>query len=214
MNNSTKISILTIVITLTLFFSVPYLVTYLDNYVQNLTISATLVINTSVLIIVILKYKLLEEHLIRFVHNLKDGLLFTFIAIFLLSIINFINIHWLKAPIWVPEKEVLSHYALFSPIIICAYSFSYSCLFLLTFKAMTDRFKINKNERLIIFISGAAFGLFVATSFFSVSSHAFIPYFIYYFAISLVTSYIYNQTNNLISMMLAYGIVLGYIILF
>ncbi len=214
MNSPTKIPLWQIFINLGLFFLIPSAINYTNNFTLNTTISTTFVIHTISLILIILNFKTLETHIHRFSANLKDGVYFSVIALVILLIINFVNVRWIQAPIWIPEREVLNSYLLFSPIIILAYTFTYATLFLIVFKSLTDRLKISGNEKIIIALSGISFAIFASVTYLPVTGAALIPNITYIFLISTCTSYIYNQTNTFVPMLIAYGTFLTIICLF
>lgn len=208
LNDSTTLSMTRILATLAIFFAFPYAIDALNMFLQNGTISATVVLHTVTLLLVVLNFDVLEIHFKRLKRNFSDFVFFFILSIVLIELIFFFNNHWLHAAIWVPEKEVMANYIFFAPTMALAYSFSYAISFVISFKAITDRFKVHIGEKLIIFFSGVLFGLFVALSQSSLSLDQLIPLFIYYSLISAVTSYTYNQTHSIFTMACGYGVVL------
>lgn len=208
MTKSTHLSIPRILMTLVLFLIMPYAIKAVNTMIQSQTISGTVILHTLTLILVIMNFDVLEVHYQRLKGKLGDFILFTLIGIALIGFITYLNSQWIHALLWKPEKEVLSSYAFFAPTVALAYSFSYSFSFMLAFKAFTDRFKVHIGELIIIFVSGISFGLLVAFSQSNLQMNYFISSFIYNTLITLVASYIYNQTNSILPVAISYGIVL------
>ncbi len=206
-NQSTSLSIQRILMTLALYFIMPWGARLLDILLQNQTISQTVMLHTITLLLVILNFDILDLHARRLKGKIGDFLFFSILALFCTSLIAFFNQQWLHASVWTPQEEVLHTYTFFIPTILLAYSFSYAVSFMITFKSITDRFKIQLGEKLIIFFSGVFVGLFAALSQcpqWQLST--FIPLFIYFTLISIIGSYTYNQTHSILPMILGYGL--------
>lgn len=209
MTNSTSLSMPRILLTLLVFASVHYAVDAVDIMIQNEVISYTLIIHSCTLILAILNMDVLELHTQRLKGKTSDTLLFTIVALILCAGINYIDTIWLHARMTSLNLTEVSSYSFFNLTFLLAYSFSWAISFVIAFKAITDHFKIRISEQWIILFSGVLFGAFTAL----VHSPAFTlealgPRFIYFFLISIVSSYTYNQTNSILPMGFGYGLAL------
>lgn len=209
MTNSTSLSLTRIFITLAIFFVVPYAADAADLMLNNLVISRTLALNTCAIIVILLNFDVLQLHARRLKENIFDAALFTLLAALLCAAVTLINKNWLLAEIWSFEMAEMSQYSFFFFTMLIAYSFSFSFSFILAFKAITDRFKVRVSEKLIIVFSGVLFGAFMALSMAqSLNPSLLLRMFGYYFLISVIASYTYNQTHSLLPMGFGYGLVL------
>jgi len=215
MTNSTSLSIPRILLTLIVFASVHYAVDAVDMMIQNETISYTLVIHSCTLILTILNLDVLELHANRLKGKTSDTVLFIFVAAILCLGINYVDTTWLHARMTALNLAEVSNYSFFYLTFILAYSFSWALSFVIAFKAITDHFKIRISEQWIILFSGVLFGAFTAVVHSPVMTLEVLgPRFIYFFLVSIVTSYTYNQTNSILPMGFGYGLALLLVNLF
>ena len=206
MKNSTHLSILRILITATLFFAIPFMIPILSDFVTSPTIAATVIIHSVTVFLVISNFDILDLHFKRIRNQLQDVLLYAFFGFLLFFAAILLNHYLFLAPVLVPDLEIIKAYPFFSITIFLAYSFCWSTCFSIAFKAITDRFKVRIGEKIIILFSGILFGLLIAIAFSNFQWELLLRGFIYYFSISIITSYLYNQTHSIIIIIVSYGL--------
>ncbi len=212
--NKTSISIFKIIVTLCAFASIPFIAQLVDLVVNNETLSFTATLHTVNFIIVMLNYNTVEIHVTRVKENFNDFLIFTLIGLVILFGLFYCNEQWFHAGILMPNFDNLVGYELFIPLIYLAYSYAFSSCFVFTFKCFTDRFQVKSNELVIILVSGFSYGLLVSLLMVALTSTSLALNFIFYFIVSTLSAYTYNQSRSLIPMMIAYGTVLFITMLF
>lgn len=168
---------------------------YLLNLVHNIALTNFLIISFISCILIFLNYNLLILHINRAkLSNYKiKYTLFAFICGLIILLINHFIV---KGFVPVIDDYILTKYIFLSPIVIFTFSFSYIFSYTLLYKIITDKIKFEHNRKLTIIITTTIFalllGLFLPTLFTSLLNN-----FIFYLAIFLVISIIYDKTNNL-----------------
>lgn len=206
--NKTNLPFPRIIISLGVFFLLPLCTSLLNSIVSSLTITNTLIISLTALVLTALNWDLLARHGRRFANDLKDGLLFTLVGLIVLGLLAAVNAGFLHAPVFAIEKSILLQYSFFIPVIILVCSLGRALNFTLAFKIFFDRIHLRVNESMTILVSGFLFGLCCTLVMMPISLDAFIRLFIYQFILSLLGSYLYNQTHSFVPMTLAYTLML------
>ena len=202
-----RLSYKRIFITLLLFVAVRLIGDGLDLFVGVPTISYTFALNFIGWVMIIYDWNLFGIHYNRFKKNPGDGLLFAFIGMILLGGWTYVNEHFLHCVEMFPDVEVIRRYFFASPAIIIAFTFIWSVLVSLSFKAVTDRFDIRDKELLIILSSGFVFGLILTAIYTPLSLNMFVPTYLYNTVLIIILSYLYNQSGSLISGIIAYSLI-------
>ena len=205
---NTTIPITKVLLSLLIYFILPLCGPWLNQFVDSYTITYCLIYSAITFLLAALNWKVVQVHIQRFTENLKDGILFTVIAILVLLVMQFIYALFVHPVRPVLEQTIMMHYSFFTPIMVLVFSFGYSFSFTLAFKIFFDRIHLNVNESMTILISGVLFGFLCALIQMPSGFDPFFRFFFYYFFISTLSSYIYNQTHSLIPMTLGYGLVL------
>ncbi len=208
MEKSTNLSVIQILITLILFFGWPYVATLLAGQLENFTIAATFTIHTITLILVVMNFHVFELHYRRIQNKKKETLLFIVVGFILSCAVTIINELFSKGFIFTPELATLKQYSFFYITIILAYTLCYAICFGITFKCFTDRFKVRIGEKAVILGSGLLFGFFVAITQQGLEWPLLLYSFGYNFLISLITAYLYNQTNSILPMIISFSLTL------
>ena len=205
---NTTIPVTKVLISLLIYFILPFSAPWLNQFVDSLTITYCVIYSAITFLLTAFNWNVVQVHIQRYREDLKDCMLFTVIAIILLVIMQIIYTLFVHPAKPVLEQTILLHYSFFTPIMVLVFSIGYSFSFTLAFKIFVDRIHLNVSESMTILISGVVFGFLCALTQMPSGFDPFFRFFFYYFFISALASYIYNQTHSLFPMTLAYGLVL------
>jgi hypothetical protein len=184
------------VLSISLFFLANFLVSLLSPIIINTTITFTMVYSMITAIIFYLNYDLVKSHWVR-CQKCKDKILFFFIGILSFMVILLLNKFYFYAFIYTIDVNTFTTYMPLSILFLIAYSLFYAFNFSIAFKLVTNFFVVHNRELLFIVVSALLFGIVWSLSLFPVTTFAFMQMSILYALISLVFSYLYNQTNTI-----------------
>ncbi|MFI3283541.1 MAG: hypothetical protein R3Y57_00510 [Erysipelotrichaceae bacterium] len=197
-----------VALSIIIFFGGVYSIPYLNTYAQSLMITQSFVYSFISFVILFLNYNLFSLHFARFVEQ-KDKLLFCFVGFLAFMIVYAINAFFLKLPFISIEQTSLQRYALFIPFIVLTLSYFYTISYILVYKLLTDRLNINNAEVKVIFVSSVIFSAILSiVSGFNMQVfdlNLCLSYFALYMMVTLVVSYLYNQTGNLFVSIISMG---------
>lgn len=206
---SSSLSIRRILISLALFAMIPLLSRFLNHYIRNETLCTMFALNLGAASLIMYDWNLFGLHWNRFKKHFGESMLWSVIGFAALGLWFYFNQHLLHGSALLPDKETLSRYPLAVPVILAAFSFSQSEVVNMTFKCLTDHFKIQTQEAVVILMSGFLFGLCftLAEISYPISLAEFIPSYLYNVVLVTILSYLYNQSGNLMPGILSMGTV-------
>lgn len=206
---SSSLSIRRILISLAIFAMIPLLSRFLNQYILNETLCTMFALNLGAAALIMYDWNLFGLHWNRFKNHLAESLLWAVIGFAALGLWFFFNQRLLHGSVLLPDKDTLARYPLAVPVILAAFSFSQSAVVNMTFKCLTDHFKIQTQEAVVILMSGFLFGLCftLAEVSYPISLTVFVPGYFYNVVLVTILSYLYNQSGNLMPGILSMGTV-------
>ncbi len=197
-----------IVISLLIYLLVPVLRLVLTPFTGSETLSLMLALNLSAWILLIYDWELFGLHWNRAKNALTDAILYTVIGIVFLFFWTLFNAAYLNGKMLLPDPDVMHSYPISIPAVLFAYSVSLAVIINISFKCITDHFKVHAREAAMILMSGFIFGLIYTITMTPVSLPFFLQTYLYNVITITALSYLYNQTHSIIPGMSALAIVL------
>ncbi|MFV0380302.1 MAG: hypothetical protein ACK5KQ_05685 [Anaerorhabdus sp.] len=207
-SNSTTLTISRILKSTLCFFLIPILANNITKLINNEIVSFTLSIHLSALILFSMNWDLVSIHYKRFKDDFNESIFFVIIGVIIISILLFVNHFYFNAFSLVINKEELSQVSFFIPLILFAYSFLFASIYIITFKCLSDRLVLKQAEITVISSSSFIFSLLFVIIFIPFDKILWLKGYIFYFIITIILSYLYNQTKSLFTSMLAFSIAL------
>ncbi len=209
---SSALSLKRIVITLILFFLVPVIQCVIYTLNPNETLSYMFALNLVGAVMMIYNWNLFALHYNRAKKNPGDTLIYTLIGCVFIGLWAWFNSSILRGNVLLPDPAVLKNNIFAAPAVFAAYTVIQAEIVSMSFKCLTDHMKIHSREVIIILVSGFAFGLLYTIAFTPLIPEQFIPAYFFNTILVSMLSYLYNQSGNFISGMLAWSIVLSVLI--
>jgi len=214
---STAMSTQRILISLFIFLLMPAIRFLIRNWIGNDTLALMFALNFCVWLLIIYDWELFGLHWLRAKANIPDTLLYSFIGMIVIFIWTYVDLHFLRGTVLLPNPADIRRYPIAYPAVIIAFSFSLSALVNITFKCITDHFKMHAGEAIMILISGFLFGFVYTICITPARPALFFPTYLYNVILICALSYLYNQTHSFIPGILAMGtayLILTILILF
>ncbi len=205
---STTLSIKRIIITVCYFLIVPIVTPLLNMIINNELVSYTFAVNLSGLLILIQNWDLLALHAKRLKEDVKESIFFFFVGIILITGLFYLNSLYLHAFVPIIDIEQAQAFSLFNGIFFLAHSFVFALIYVVTFKCVTDRLKLKHAEIVVILLSGFLFALLFTVTYIPFDLIAWLKGYLFYFVITLVISYLYNQTRSFLPGMIGLAVAL------
>lgn len=202
---SSTLSIKHILITFCFFLIVPILTPFLNNVINNEAISYTFTLNLAGLLTLIYNWNLISLHARRLNEDKHEGLFFFGIGLIALTLLCISNQIFLRAFAPIIRPEQVQGFALFNIIFFLSYSFIFALIYVVTFKCVTDRLNLKNAELIVILLSGFIFSLVFMICYIPFNVLEWLKGYLFYFLITTVISYLYNQTNSILPGMLSFG---------
>ncbi|MEG0168613.1 hypothetical protein [Anaerorhabdus sp.] len=207
-NQSTTLPYSRIILSICFFLIVPIFSPLINMVIQNQLIAYTFTVSLSGLLLMIQNWDLLEIHGKRFKDDSKEATFFTILGILVLSFIVWANHTYLKAFLPFIDPEILSSFTWFIIPIFLVNTFVFAMNYVLVFKCVTDRLKLKHAEAVVILLSGFLFALLFTVTYIPFDVIAWLKGYLFYFIITVIISYLYNQTHSFLPGMISFGFVL------
>lgn len=205
---STTMSTKRIIVSLLIYLLIPVIRLLLYRLTNNMTLSGMFALNVGAWLLVMYDWELFGLHWNRAKANLGDTILYTVIGMVFFFFWTLINATYLHGAMILPEQSVMHAYPIAIPAILFAFSFSLSIVINITFKCITDRFKVHAREGAMILLSGFLFGLIYTLTLPPITLTTILPTYLYNMITVTVLSYLYNQTHSFLPGMTALALVL------
>ncbi len=206
--NNTTLSLRRIIITLLGFISIPFIKNITESIIHNELASYTFAFSLIGIFLTFLNWDLLCVHLQRFTSDIKESLFFTLFGTIFLALLFVMNYLLLNAYVPLINPEEFKEFTILFFPILYSYTVLFSSLYIISFKSLTDRLGIKKAELTVIFFSGFLFSLLFTMTFIPFSVFEWLKGYLFYFLVTTVLSYLYNQTKSLFPSLIALSICL------
>ncbi|MFV0479537.1 MAG: hypothetical protein ACK5LZ_03075 [Anaerorhabdus sp.] len=207
-SNNTTLSPRRIIFSLISFAIIPFAANSISSIIHNDVVAFTLAIHFSSILLFWLNWDLVAIHFHRFIEEWKECSFFVLIGSCILGLMFFLNATYFHAYTLTVNVEDISAISFFIPLILFAYCVLYASVYLITFKCLSDRLVIKKAELTVIFFSSFLFSLFFTVCFVPFDALAWVKAYFFYFFVTIILSYLYNQTKSLMTSLVAFTIVL------
>lgn len=206
-SNST-LSIKRILISFAIFITIPLTAHLVNIFINQYAIALMFSMNIGGAALIIYDWNLFGIHYNRAKYNLMNTIIFTVIGAILIMVWLYIGSNILKANIVIPGTTDLIQYGYARPGMFIAFSFIEATAASLTFKCMTDHVAIHGKNILYIFISCVIFSaLFTILFLSSMDVSLFFRTWLYNFILTILLSYLYNQSHTIFPGILAMSLV-------
>lgn len=207
-NESTTLPYSRIILSVCYFLIVPVFSPLINMIIQNQLISYTFAVSLSGLLLMIQNWDLLAIHGNRFKDDYKEAIFFTIIGILIMSFLVWANTNYLNAFLPLIAKESLQAFSWFIAPILIINTFVFAMNYVIVFKCVTDRLKLKHAEAVVILLSGFIFALLFTVTYIPFDMIAWLKGYLFYFVITIIISYLYNQTHSFLPGMFSLGFVL------
>ncbi len=197
--NSSTLTIRHILISMLFFTAVPFLSKLVNVFVVQESISLMFSMNICISFLVFYNWKLIELHWQRYISSLEDALLYTVIGAVFLGFWHWIGRGFLQAQVLLPSADVLIAYGYARPGMLISFSLMKAFALNITFKVMTDHMNITGRELETILLSGLMFGFLLTVLFTDFNISLLFRTYLYNMVLSAILSYLYNQTNSILT---------------
>lgn len=153
-------------------------------------------------------WDIISIHWVRFMDDLKESLFFSLVGFILLAILFYINSSLLHASILTINPEDVKSISFFLFLPLFTYGILFPALYLIAFKCLSDRLMIKKAEFTVIFFSSFLFSLFFTALFIPLAPLAFLKGYLFYLLVTMILSYLYNQTKSLVTSFISFSLIL------
>ena len=205
---TTTMSAKRIVISLAIYLLVPVLRLVLTPITHSETLSLMLALNLSAWILLIYDWELFGLHWNRAKSALADSILYAVIGFIFFFFWTLFNAAYLNGKMLLPDATILHSFPFAIPPVLFAYSISLSVIINISFKCITDRFKVYAREAAMILMSGFVFGLIYTITMTPVRLPFLLQTYLYNMITITALSYLYNQTHSFVPGMAALAAVL------
>lgn len=206
--NTTTMSSKRVIVSLLIYLLIPVLRLIVHRITGNMTLSTTFALNVGAWLLVMYDWELFGLHWNRAKANLSDTVLYITVGMVFFFCWTLLNANYLHGGMLLPERSVMRAYPIAIPPILFAYSFSLSCVLSITFKCITDRFKVHAREAAMILLSGFLFGLIYTLTLSPLTWSTLFQTYLFNMITITALSYLYNQTHSFIPGLFALAIVL------
>ncbi|MEG0177444.1 hypothetical protein [Anaerorhabdus sp.] len=207
-DKSTTLPFNRIILAICYFLIVPILSPLINILIQNQLISYTFAVSLSGLLLMIQNWDLLEIHAKRYKADFKEALFFTFVGAIILAFIIWVNSTYVHAYMPHLDKNIMIDFSWFVVPIVFINTFIFAMNYVIVFKCVTDHLKLQHAEIVVILLSGFIFALLFTVTYIPFEVIAWLKGYLFYFVITLVISYLYNQTHSFLPGMIGFGFVL------
>ena len=199
---STTMSVRRVITSLLIYLAIPVLKAVLGRLIGSDTLAGMLVLNLGAMVLLVYDWELFGLHWNRAKANLPDMILYGVIGVVFLFFWILINESYLHGEMLMPNPETLHAYPIAVPPILFAYSFSLSVIINITFKCITDRFKVHAREAAMILLSGFLFGFIYTVTMVPLQFETLLQTYLFNVILISALSYLYNQTHSILPGML------------
>ncbi len=188
-----------ILVSMLLFTAIPFLARFVNAFVVQDSISLMFSMNICASLLVFYNWKLIDLHLKRYMSSFEDSVLFTIIGAIALWLWLWVGQRFLQAETLLPERNILIAYGYARPGMLIAFSLMKAFAMNITFKVMTDHMNVAGRELETILISGFLFGFLLTVLYTGFDLGLIARTYLYNVILSAVLSYLYNQTNSILT---------------
>lgn len=202
---SSTLSIQHIIFTFCSFLIVPILTPLLNMVIHNEVITYTFTLNLAGLLILIRNWNLISLHAQRLKEEKHEAIFFFGIGLLLFTLLFIGNQLYLDAFAPIIKIQLIQSFSLFYLIFFTAFTYIFALIFVVTFKCVTDRLNLKNAEMVVILLSGFLFSLIFTICYIPFNLIEWLKGYLFYFFVTSVISYLYNQTRSIIPGLLSLG---------